>query len=476
MTLNEFLFQNKLKLYEKSLNTVNGKTICMVYNDNTDFILDDGLGKFNGKKVGEYTISPLTHENGEILRNIFDFTAPKPVLREKCSFGVGDRLGVAADGHIQVFEKYDAYPVLIQQSIRELNLTGRTYEDVLDSASFAAFKNGFKKPFGADGDHLKTPQDIEYALSLGFTMITLDCSEHIDNSASGLSAEQLNKIEVPDEISSLYIGNTFDVGEGLMLFFDKTTLTQTYLIYNKAIDFACQMFKKYITDKVDFEISIDETETPTTPLQHFYVANELIRRGVKVTTVAPRFCGEFQKGIDYIGNISQFEEEMKLHCIIARHFGYKISVHSGSDKFSVFPIIGKYTNGNFHVKTAGTNWLEAMKVIAETEPEFYREIHAFALEKFSEATKYYHVTTDLTKIPDISSLTDEQLPSLFTMNDARQLIHITYGLILSQKNEDGSYTFRDKLYNMWRVHAEEYKKALYNHISHHLDLLGTKCN
>ena len=100
----------------------------------------------------------------------------------------------------------------------------------------------------------------------------------------------------------------------------------------------------------------------------------------------------------------------------------------------------------------------------------------FALEKFSEATKYYHVTTDLTKIPDISTLTNEQLPSLFTMNDARQLIHITYGLILTQKNEDGSYTFRDKLYNMWRVHTEEYKKALYNHISHHLDLLGTKCN
>lgn len=473
MNLNEFLKQKNLKLYEKSVNKVDGKTVCMVYNDDDDYLLDDGIGKFAGEKTENYTLSTLTHENAEVLRQLFDFTSPKPVLREKCSFGVGDRLGLATDGHIEVFEKYDAYPVLVQQSIRELNLTGRTYENVLDCASFAVFKNGFKKPFGADGDHLKTPADIEYALKLGFTMITLDCSEHISNTAAKLSDKELSNVEIPSEIADIYLGKSFDVGEGLTLCFDKNTLAQTYLIYYKAIDFACEMFDKYITDKVDFEISIDETETPTTPLQHFYVANELIRRGVKVTTVAPRFCGEFQKGIDYIGNIAQFEEEMKLHCTISRHFGYKISVHSGSDKFSVFPIVGKYTNGNFHVKTAGTNWLEAMKVIAETEPAFYREIHAFALENFSEATKYYHVTTDLARIPALDSLSDDELPKLFTMNDARQLIHITYGLILSQKNSDGTYTFRDKLYQLWRVHAEEYKKALYNHISHHLDLLGT---
>lgn len=474
MIFKDFLNQNGLKLYERSVNTVNGKTLCMVYDDNNDYLLDDGIGKFMGKCVDGYTISPLTHENAVILRELFDFTSPSPVLREKCSFGVGDRLGLATDGHISVFEEYNAYPVLVQQSIRELNLTGRTYEDVLDCASFAVYKNGFKKPFGADGDHLKTPADIEYALSLGFTMITLDCSEHICNSAAKLSEKELCDVEIPAEIVQIYLGNSFDLGEGLVLAFDKPTLAQTYLIYNKAIDFACDMFEKYITDKVDFEVSIDETETPTTPLQHFYVSNELIRRGVKVTTVAPRFCGEFQKGIDYIGNIAQFEEEMKLHCTIARHFGYKISVHSGSDKFTVFPIIGKYTNGNFHVKTAGTNWLEAMKVISETEPAFYREIHAFALDKFNEATKYYHVTTDLNKIPALDTLSDSELPNLFTMNDARQLIHITYGLILSEKNADGSYKFRDKLYKLWRVHSEEYKKALYNHISHHLDLLGTE--
>lgn len=473
MNLSDFLSRNNLELYQASLNKTGENTVCMVHDDSTDYLLADGTGKFIGETRDGWTLCPLSHENAVVLRSLFDFTSPKPVLREKCSFGVGDRLGIATDGHIEVFEKYDAYPVLVQQSIRELNLTGRTYEDVLDCASFAVYKNGFKKPFGADGDHLKTAADIEYALGLGFTMITLDCSEHISSSAASLSAEELKDVELPNEISDIYLAKKFNVGEGLIIEFNENELKRAYLIHSKAIDFACEMFDKYITDKVDFEISIDETETPTTPLQHFFVANELIRRGVKVTTVAPRFCGEFQKGIDYIGDIAQFEKELKSHCIIARHFGYKISVHSGSDKFSVFPLIGKYTEGKFHVKTAGTNWLEAMKVIAQTEPALYREIHAFALENFGEATKYYHVTTDLAKIPALETLSDDELPSLFLQNDARQLIHITYGLILSAQNPDGSFLFRDRLYKAWRVHSAEYKAALYAHISHHLDLLGT---
>lgn len=473
MNLSDFLSHNNLELYQASLNETGENIVCMVHDDSTDYLLADGTRKFIGETRDGWTLCPLSHENAVVLRSLFDFTSPKPVLREKCSFGVGDRLGIATDGHIEVFEKYDAYPVLVQQSIRELNLTGRTYEDVLDCASFAVYKNGFKKPFGADGDHLKTAADIEYALGLGFTMITLDCSEHISSSATSLSAEELKDVELPNEISDIYLAKKFNVGEGLIIEFNENELKRAYLIYSKAIDFACEMFDKYITDKVDFEISIDETETPTTPLQHFFVANELIRRGVKVTTVAPRFCGEFQKGIDYIGDIAQFEKELKSHCIIARHFGYKISVHSGSDKFSVFPLIGKYTEGKFHVKTAGTNWLEAMKVIAQTEPALYREIHAFALENFGEATKYYHVTTDLAKIPALETLSDDELPSLFLQNDARQLIHITYGLILSAQNPDGSFLFRDRLYKAWRVHSAEYKAALYAHISHHLDLLGT---
>ena len=138
----------------------------------------------------------------------------------------------------------------------------------------------------------------------------------------------------------------------------------------------------------------------------------------------------------------------------------------------MFKIIGKYTHGRFHLKTSGTSWLEAMKVIAEQEPALYREIHQYALEEaFAKAAAYYHVTTDLTRIPALDTLTDAQLPELFSNKDARQLIHITYGLILNEKNPDGTSRFRDRLYRVWRRSAAEYACDLEKHIGKHLEEL-----
>jgi hypothetical protein len=175
-----------------------------------------------------------------------------------------------------------------------------------------------------------------------------------------------------------------------------------------------------------------------------------------------------------MGDTSQFDKEIKIHAVIARHFKYKLSIHSGSDKFTVFPSIGKETKGIFHVKTAGTNWLEAMRVVAMTEPALYREIHKYALSAFDEARKYYHVTTDLYKIPDVDKISDKELPELFNQNDSRQLIHITYGLILNKKNADGTFAFKDRLYKLWKEKEEVYAQALMKHIGKHLDLLGVK--
>ena len=305
-------------------------------------------------------------------------------------------------------------------------------------------------------------------------MITLDCSEHIRGGVEKLSSAELAaECKLSDELIARYIGKDIEI-EGEKLVFDEDELRRCVLIYGEAIEFASGIFKKYFKDggaKADFEVSIDETATPTSPLQHYFAANELILRGVDVATVAPRFCGEFQKGVDYIGDLAQFERELKTHAAIARHFGYKLSIHSGSDKFSTFALIGKYTNGNFHVKTAGTNWLEAMRAVAAADPAMYREIHAFALERFEDAKKFYHVTTDLNKIPALDTLSDAELPSLFTMNDARQLIHITYGFILTEKNADGAYRFKDRLYKFWRENENVYSDMLYAHIGKHLALL-----
>lgn len=464
--------------YERSLHYVGDTAVFMAHENGEDCILiyGDPLGFEATPYPGEQGLwlAPCNHAAACRLRELFPFTAPSPVLSYPRTMGVGDRLGLAGPGHLRVFQKYDALPVLAQQSIRELNLTGRTYKDVLDAATFAVFREDFTRGFGADGDHLKTRDDVAYALGLGFTMITLDCSDYINNQAADLSDEEaLAKAGDNDELEARYLNRTFQV-EGIQLAFTKGELARIRLIYDRAIAFATSMYKEFFQEKrADFELSIDETITPTTPLQHFYVANELALRGVRPATVAPRFCGEFQKGVDYVGDLAQFEEEFSVHCAIARHFGYKISVHSGSDKFSVFPIIGRHSRQEFHIKTAGTNWLEAMSIVAKKDPALYREIHAFALASFEEAKKYYHVTTDLTRIPPISDLSDEELPELFKQNDARQLIHITYGLILMAQGEKG-FLFRDRLYKLWKKEHKAYADALYAHIARHMDALGVQ--
>ena len=463
------------KIYPESVNETENGCVLMVNLGACDGIVctDPALG-FAGTQVESWLECPLTHENAEVLRAAFPFTAAQRILTRDKTMGVGDRLGICTPGHIRAFRSHpELTPVFAQQSIRELNLTNRSFEHVLDCASFAVFREGFKTGFGADGDHLKTPDEVDYALRCGYTMITLDCSEHI---RSGITDENCDALYTPEPaLEELYLGKRFDLGEGCVITFDEREFRKAVLIYAEAIRFAAGIYHDKIAspegDRADFEMSIDETATPTTPAQHYFVASELRRLGVNLVTVAPRFCGEFQKGIDYKGDLVQFEAELKAHAAIARHFGYKLSIHSGSDKFSVFPFIGRETGGRFHLKTAGTNWLQAMLLIANCEPELYRSVHAFALTAFDEARKYYHVTTNLNNIPALESLSDAQLPELFRNEDARQLIHITYGLILNAKDAEGKLLYRDRLYAAWRAHEDALSDCVAGHIRRHMEML-----
>ncbi|NLD33789.1 MAG: hypothetical protein GX653_02660 [Clostridiales bacterium] len=465
--------------YTQSIHRVEGTTVFMAPTDQGDRLVVIGgalgfVGEREHREDKECLVAPLSHENAQRLRQVFPFTAPRPGLPGGCSMGVGDRLGVATAGHLRVFKRYpQVFPVLAQQSIRELNLTQRSYEEVLDCATFAVFKAGYQGGFGADGDHLKKPEEIEYALRCGYSMITLDCSEHIRGDAADLDHDALAARYQPDpELEAIYLNREIAIAPGITLTFDRDSFMRTVLIYGEAIGFMRDIYARYVEGKpVDFEISIDETMTPTTPLQHYFVANELVRHGVHFASLAPRFCGEFQKGIDYIGDVEQFSRELAVHDAIAKKFGYKVSVHSGSDKFKVFPAVGELTDGVFHIKTAGTNWLEAVRLVAMKDPAFYRELHAFALNSFPEATTYYHVTTDLGRIPEVHTLSDEQLPELMNHNDARQLLHITYGLILTAKDEHGNRALRDRLYALLDRYADDYAALLDKHIGHHLELL-----
>lgn len=475
-----------VKVYEQSyVQWRDAVLLLMVKENNTKWILAAGSGSLYDDLEGteiqrKRKVCPLTHHNRLVLNRFFDYTAPRAFGPHVATMGLGDRLGLASPGHIQALKDQPVKPILAQQSIRELTLTNRTMDDVLDAACFAVFQEGYKGGFGADGDHLKEEDDIEAALANGMSMLTLDCSDYIHNNVESAASKEIRtqyeKLpqSVRDRYSKRYMNRSFDVN-GLRVFFDETSLMKNVLLYRDAITYMIHVYTQYIQKEkreIDFEISIDETTTTTTPQAHFFVAQELMQEGVKVTSLAPRFCGEFQKGIDYIGDLEQFENELKEHVLIAKHFGYKLSIHSGSDKFKVFPLIGKYTEGIFHIKTAGTNWLEAMRVIAETNPDLYRRMHQYALEHFQEALQYYHVTPDLEEIKPLGEVEDNELPSYMDNDASRQLFHVTYGLLLTATDEGGRYLFKDEFFTTLNDHEDDYRRMLIRHIGKHLESLA----
>jgi hypothetical protein len=391
--------------------------------------------------------------------------------------GLGDRLGLASPGHIEAVRGRGIFPVLAQQSMRELKLTGRTYEEVIAAAAFAVFQEDWRGGWGADGDHLKTAEEIRYALLCGCTMITLDCSEQIDRQAEGLSGSALDSAytALPEDVrqhyETSYANRNFWHGH---IFIGAEDVKAIALTYSRAIDYACDIFHNVIavcSRPVDFEISIDETSTPTTPAAHYVVAKELTERGVRMMSIAPRFIGEFQKGIDYIGDLAIFEHDFISHAEIAKNFGYRLSIHSGSDKFAVFGVIGSHTGLRVHMKTAGTNWLEALRLVARRDPALFRELLTFAEENLPEARAYYHISGQVCNVAPMDSVPDDKLPDYLNQADARQILHITYGLMLQAKDADGSERFKSRIYEVLHKYEQKYAEAIKAHIGRHIDTL-----
>ncbi len=419
--------------------------------------------------------APLTHDHAANLRQVLDWTAPVSLRHRRTTVGFGDRLGLATAGHLRAIQGYQVSPVLAQQSIRELTLTKRTYPIVVDDATFLVFQEGYRDGYGADGDHLKTLADIDVALDAGMPMITLDLTEVLHPEAEDFSDSELDAAfenlpaDFRQHVLDTYAGKTFTCGDS-QIGFSEQDAKLCAVMYVDAVRFTPEVYRHLKArrgDAFDLELSIDETTAPTVPSHHLFIISELVEQGVILNSLAPRFIGEFQKGIDYIGDLGIFEQQFKVHCQIAQAYGnYKISVHSGSDKFSAFPIVGKHTDCRLHLKTAGTSWLEAARVLTVKEPALYRDLHQAAFDGLDQALKLYHITADFDKIPKLDTLTDEQLPDLMEMVEARQLIHITYGYLLNEPS------IRPRFFAAMHKHEETYYQFLVKHFRRHLDALG----
>lgn len=506
------------RFYPASLTEMDGTILFLIKRDKKKLLVvaqekkvdKSNIRKFEGEETvfEEYLVKtcPLNGRNAASLRKVCPFTKPRPVGNKTC-FGLGDRLGNATPGHIRAIKKFEVVPIFAQQSAREMSRTGREPQQVMDDATWGVFQEHYTGIFGADADHLKTEDDIRKTSEAGFKMFTIDPSDYIDNLADRLSPKQLEETfaslfdnhKKKRDLIDMYLNRKFP----LNINFSEEEIKREAIKYLPAIRHVVRMyeylsqlyphlspaplrgrseergqtnsyaFKIEAERKFDFEVSIDETDLPTSPKDHLFIITQLLNHGVNLTGLAPRFPGEFQKAIDYIGDIERFSEELEQHVVIAKQFGnYKISIHSGSDKFSIFPAIGKVTEGLFHEKTAGTSYLEAIRVIARKAPALYRQIHEFALTTFEKDRASYHVTTNLDAIPDVGHVADAELEKLLDDDNSRQVIHITYGSVLQAKDEENKPLFREKIMETLDENEEEYFQFLDNHISHHMRALG----
>ncbi len=217
----------------------------------------------------------------------------------------------------------------------------------------------------------------------------------------------------------------------------------------------------------ELEMSVDETETVTTLAEHIYIAHELKRLGVKWVSLAPRYVGDFEKGVDYIGDLGEFEKSFAQHLAVSKTFGpYKLSLHSGSDKFSVYPIASRVAGELVHLKTAGTSYLEALRAIGKVNPQLFRDIVAFAKERYPIDRASYHVSAEVEKMANVDSLPNDQLTTLLDDFHAREILHVTFGSVLHHPE------FREPFFATLRRNEGVYYDMLEVHFGKHFAPFG----
>lgn len=414
-------------------------------------------------------------------------TIPHPTtLGLKKSFGFGDRLGLATPGHLAALKGSGFAGIFAQQSIREMNRTERTPDDVMKAAVDALMVADYVEPWGADADHLKTADDVKVTAEAGFCFFTIDPSEFVRNDADHMAESELVERVAEQNTENLYgdasledryLDKSYDIS-GQKLTFSREALLRAAVKYGRAVAH-CERMSQSIAEAnpnrlSEIEVSVDETDSPTSALEHLFFALELKRRGVTVVSLAPRFIGEFEKGIDYKGDLKAFEESLKVHHAIAKEFGpYKMSIHSGSDKFSIYPIIGRVCGDLLHVKTAGTSYLEALRVVARVDDSLFDEILQYSGGRFTEDKASYHISVKDRDIADLLRTPSNQMEKRFLDEDkGRQVLHVTFGSVLTKGKTHRGRTFRQAILELLADEAALHSEVLEKHLGKHLRLLN----
>jgi len=386
---------------------------------------------------------------------------PRAVIRfitmktcPKFTFGVGDRFAHGAHAQLTAFIEakklgIDIVPVW-NKSNREHNIIGSEPLQTRSAADKAVADLGWTGDYLLDADHINLSTVDRFVAPCDF--FTLDVADDIGEAAApeDVAAFIAKHPELIGTVSIAGIARPFEITTA-----DVEKAANKFL---KATQKAAAIYQHIVAAKggVDnfvTEVSMDETDSPQTPPELLIILAAIADQGIPIQTIAPKFTGRFNKGVDYVGNLKQFEIEFNDDLAVIAHavktYGLpatlKLSVHSGSDKFSIYPIIKealRRTGAGLHVKTAGTNWLEEVIGLAEAGGEaleLAKKIYAKSLEKKAALCEPYATVIDIRdeKLPtaeEVNGWTSEQYTSALRHDqgnpgynpDLRQLLHVGF--------------------------------------------------
>lgn len=404
------------------------------------------------------------------------------------SFGFGDRTGLATPGHVEAMRRAGGgiLPIFPQQSIREMARTGRTPWQVMRDALDGMDAAGWDGLTGADADHLKTFEDVDLTAAVGFTFFTIDPSAAVDPRADDYDETTLRArfAAVAGEVDWVesYRGRTVTLPTGTRTVMDEQACLRAAVKYGRAVNQAVAMadhigkVQHQAGRPYEIELSVDETERPTSLAEHFIVADQCLSRGMKLVSLAPRLLGDFEKGVDYKGDLALLGRSLHDHAALAEMLGpYKLSLHSGSDKLSIYQMLARATRGKFHVKTAGTSYLEALRVVARHDPGLFRQVVAFARGRYETDRATYHVSATIDTVPFPAA--DAELERVYLGRwsevpdglgftaPGRQIVHCTFGSVLTD------HALGPAVRDVLRQNQGTYTELLADHFTRHLEAL-----
>ena len=372
----------------------------------------------------------------------------------KYSFGTGDRFSHEGKAQlaalIEAKERYGIEFVPVwNKSNREHQIIGTDPADTRREADDAVRTLGYRKPYFVDADHINMNNVDRFMDASDF--FTIDVADYIGKPAD------TGSVACFTENNLKYAGNLAIPGIERPFNVDRNLIEKMAGKYLFAVQEAGRIYRHIAktkgADSFVTEVSMDDVDSPQTPIEIFFILSALAQEGVPAQTIAPKFTGRFNKGVDYVGDTAQFEKEFREDLLVIDYAikefglpeGLKLSIHSGSDKFSIYPIMGRlihqYGKG-IHIKTAGTTWLEeniGLALADEKALELAKKIAISALGRMEELCIPYATVIDInpSHLPtaqQIAAWSGQEYARALRHNlqdplynpDFRQLVHVSY--------------------------------------------------